>query len=429
MVLPRNKIKSTNKGSSSYSPLGVGGLFAWRYFRAKKTTNAINIISWISIVAIMVGTAALILVLSVFNGFEGLVKSLYSSFYPDMRVSPTAGKNITLTAKQLHQLRSVKGVRDVSLVVEEKALLTNGEAQANAVLKGVDEAYVAVAGVKDHIVRGEFSLGTADEPLLVLGAGVENAVGVQSDRSLEPLLLYTGKKGSVDMQNPLNSVSSGQVYAAGTFIIQQEFDNKYVITNLDFVQQMLGLSPETYTAAEIALVPGADEEDVQQAIKATLGNTYEVQTRYQQNRSLYSVMQSEKWVIYAILSLILVVAAFNMIGALTMLVLEKKLDISTLHALGGSRGLIQKIFLTEGLLLAGIGGGVGMLLALGIALAQIHFQLIPLQGGSFLISYFPVELHGADFLLVGVTVVVIAFIASWIPARKAAQQQFTLRSE
>ncbi|MGV3657936.1 MAG: ABC transporter permease, partial [Chitinophagaceae bacterium] len=260
-------------------------------------------------------------------------------------------------------------------------------------------------------------------------AGVENAVGVQSDRSLEPLLLYTGKKGSVDMQNPLNSVSSGQVYAAGTFIIQQEFDNKYVITNLDFVQQMLGLSPETYTAAEIALVPGADEEDVQEAIKATLGNTYEVQTRYQQNRSLYSVMQSEKWVIYAILSLILVVAAFNMIGALTMLVLEKKLDISTLHALGGSRGLIQKIFLTEGLLLAGIGGGVGMLLALGIALAQIHFQLIPLQGGSFLISYFPVELHGADFLLVGVTVVVIAFIASWIPARKAAQQQFTLRSE
>ncbi|MGV3656686.1 MAG: ABC transporter permease, partial [Chitinophagaceae bacterium] len=123
-------------------------MFAWRSFRAKKPTNAINIISWISIVAIMVGTAALILVLSVFNGFEGLVKSLYSSFYPDMRVSPTAGKNITLTAKQLHQLRSVKGVRDVSLVVEEKALLTNGEAQANAVLKGVDEAYVAVAGVK-----------------------------------------------------------------------------------------------------------------------------------------------------------------------------------------------------------------------------------------------------------------------------------------
>ena len=422
--------RSNNKtGATSFSPLGVGGLFAWRYFRAKKTTNAINIISWISIVAIMVGTAALILVLSVFNGFEGLVKSLYSSFYPDLKIGPTAGKNITLTAEQLQKLRSVKGIANISLVVEEKALLTNGEAQANTVLKGVDEAYVAVTGVKDHIVRGEFSLGTAEEPRLVLGAGVENAVGVQSDRSIEPLLLYTGKKGSVDMQNPLNSVSSGQVYAAGTFIIQQEFDNKYVLTNLDFVQQMLGLSPETYTAAEIAIAPGADVEDVQEAVSKTIGNSYQVQTRYQQNQSLYAVMQSEKWVIYAILSLILVVAAFNMIGALTMLVLEKRLDITTLHALGGSRSFIQKIFLTEGLLLAGIGGGVGMLLALGIALAQIHFQLIPLQGGSFLISYFPVELHGADFLLVGITVIVIAFIASWIPARKAARQQFVLRSE
>jgi len=429
MEQPHHKKAPAQKKTSPYSPLGVGGLFAWRYFRAKKTTNAINIISWISIVAIMVGTAALILVLSVFNGFEGLVKSLYSSFYPDLKIGPTAGKNITLTAEQLQKLRAVKGIKSIALVIEEKALLTNGEAQANAVIKGVDENYTYVAGVADHIVRGEFNLGTVDEPRLVLGAGVENAVGVQSDRSLEPLLLYTGKKGSVDLQNPLNSVSSGQVYAAGTFIIQQEFDNKYVLTNLPFVQQMLGLSPDTYTAAEIAITPGADVEDVQLAVKNTVGETYQVQTRYQQNQSLYAVMQSEKWVIYLILSLILVVAAFNMIGALTMLVLEKKLDISTLHALGGSRGLIQRIFLTEGLLLAGIGGGVGMLLALGIALAQIHFQLIPLQGGSFLISHFPVELHGADFLLVGITVVVIAFIASWIPARKAAQQQFVLRSE
>ena len=224
------------------------------------------------------------------------------------------------------------------------ALLTNGEAQANAVIKGVDENYIYVAGVADHIVRGAFELGTADEPLLVLGAGVENAVGVQSDRSLEPLLLYTGKKGSVDMQNPLNSVSSGQVYASGAFIIQQEFDNKYVLTNLPFVQQMLGLPPDTYTAAEIAIVQDGDEEEVQQGITAVLDKSYLVQTRYQQNRSLYSVMQSEKWVIYAILSLILVVAAFNMIGALTMLVLEKKGDITTLHALGGSRPFIQNIF-------------------------------------------------------------------------------------
>ena len=160
-----------------------------------------------------------------------------------------------------------------------------------------------------------------------------------------------------------------------------------------------------------------------------LGDKYLVQTRYEQNRSLYSIMQVEKWVIYAVLSLILIVAAFNMIGALTMLVLEKKQDISVLHALGAGQSFIQRIFLSEGLLLAVIGGGAGMLLALSLALIQINFKVIPLQGGSFLIDYFPVKLALADFLLVGFTVLTIALVASWIPARKAARQQFALRSE
>lgn len=379
--------------------------------------------------AITVGTAALILVLSVFNGFEGLVKSLYSSFYPDLKIVPAQGKQITLTPQQLARLRGVKGVENIARIVEEKTLLVNGEAQANAYLKGVDENYVSVTGVKDHVVKGVFDLGDADNPRLLLGAGIENAVGIQSDRNVTPLILYTGKKGSVDLQNPLNSVGSGSAYASGTFIIQQDFDNKYVITNIDFVKNLLGLPPDSYSSAEISLTADADEEDVQTAVGAALGNGYVVQTRYQQNRSLYSVMQAEKWIIYAILSLILVVAAFNMIGALTMLVLEKKLDISILHALGSTNGLIQKIFLSEGMLLAIIGGGSGMLLALIVALLQKQFHLIPLQGGSFLIDYFPVELHLADFILVGITVVVIAFIAAWIPARKAAQQPFLLRKE
>lgn len=160
-----------------------------------------------------------------------------------------------------------------------------------------------------------------------------------------------------------------------------------------------------------------------------LGKNYLVHTRYQQNQSLYSIMQVEKWVIYGVLSLILIVAAFNMIGALTMLVLEKKQDISVLHALGGSQSFIQRIFISEGLLLALIGGGAGMLIALLLAFVQINFKLIPLTGGSFLIDYFPVKLSLTDFLLVGVTVICIALLASWLPARKAAQQQFILRSE
>ena len=404
-------------------------LFAWRYFKAKKTTNAINIISWISIVAIIIGTAALILVLSVFNGFEDLVKGLYSTFFPDLKIFPVSGKQITLTQEQLQKLRSVKGVKNISLIAEEKALLQNGDYQSIVYLKGVDEHYKAVTTVADHVIKGEFNTGTEEQPLLILGSGIENAVGVQSDRNLSPLVVYLPKKTEVNLSNPLQSISADTINTSGTFYIQQDFDNKYAITNIGFVKKMLGMPDDRFSAAEIAITTGADEKEIQQSMKQLLGDKYLVQTRYEQNRSLYSIMQVEKWVIYGVLSLILIVAAFNMIGALTMLVLEKKQDISVLHALGAGQNFIQRIFLSEGLLLAAIGGGIGMFLAFSLAIVQINFKLIPLQGGSFLIDYFPVKLSLPDFLLVGLTVLTIALVASWLPARKAAKQQFELRSE
>lgn len=404
-------------------------LFAWRYFKAKKTTNAINVISWISIVAMLFGTAALILVLSVFNGFEDLVKGLYSSFYPDLRIAPASGKQLTLTPEQLQKIRTVKGVKALSLVVEERALLRNGESQSMINLKGVDEAYGQVTTVPQHMISGEFSVGTDERPLLVLGAGIENAVGVQADRNLNPLVVYLPRKGEVNLSDPFQSLSTDTVNTSGSFVIQQDFDNKYVLTNLQFVKTMLNMDANAYGAGEIAVQPGVDPEVVQSRLQSILGNAYSVQTRYEQNKSLYSIMQMEKWVIYAILSLILVVAAFNMIGALTMLVLEKKEDIGVLHAIGASREFIKRIFLTEGILLALIGGGVGMLLALLIAFAQMKFHLIPLQGDTFMIAYFPVKLNPWDFLLVGATVLVISLLAAFIPARKAANQQVVLRSE
>ncbi len=404
-------------------------LFAWRYFKAKKTTNAINIISWISIVVMMVGTTALILVLSVFNGFEGLVKSLYTSFYPDIKISPVAGKQLTLTQLQLDQLRSVNGIKNFSLIAEEKALLQNGDYQSIIYLKGVDENYNKVAGVAEHLIKGEFNTGDAENPLLVLGAGIENAVSVQSDRNLVPLIVYLPRKSNVNVTDPLQSINADTVNTAGTFIIQQEFDNKYAITNLAFVKQMLEMPEDNYTAVEIGIDPAINEDDIKNDIKKKLGKNYTVLTRYEQNRSLYAVMRAEKWVIYIILSIILIVAAFNMIGALTMLVLEKKADIRVLHSLGASSGLIQNIFLSEGLLLGFLGGGIGMLLALAIAFIQIYFKVIPLKGGSFLIDYFPVTLSALDFILVGCTVIFIAVIASYIPARKAARQQFVIRED
>jgi lipoprotein-releasing system permease protein len=411
-------------------------LFAWRYFKAKKTTNAINIISWISIVAIIIGTASLILVLSVFNGFEGLVKSLYTSFYPDVKISPISGKEVVLTPEKLQKIRSIKGIKALSLIVEEKALLQNKANDADSVdfqsivyLKGVDSNYTSVTTVADHLLGGDFNTGTEDQPLLILGAGVESAVHVQSESNIRPLVVYMPRKNAVNLDDPLQSLSEEAVNTSGTFIIQQDFDNKYAITNLAFVKRMLGMDADSYSGAEIAVMPGTDADDVRDEIKKEIGKNYLVQNRFQQNASLFSVMRIEKWIIYAILSLILIVAAFNMVGALTMLVLEKKQDISVLHALGASRSFIQKIFLSEGLLLAIIGGGAGMLLAFLIGFLQTKYHLIPLEGNTFMINYFPVKMVLSDFLLVALTVMVIALIASWIPARKAALQQFALREE
>ena len=411
-------------------------LFAWRYFKEKKTTNDINIISWISIVAIVIGTASLILVLSVFNGFEGLVKSLYSSFYPDVKISPSSGKQLTLTQEQIQKLKSVKGVKAISLVVEEKALLQNkayqsdsGDYQSIVYLKGVDSNYTSVTTVDEHLIGGNFNTGTVDKPLLILGAGVESAVHVQSESNVRPLAVYMPRKGDVNLADPFQSLSSEAVNTSGTFVIQEDFDNKYAITNLGFVKQMVGMAPDAYGGAEISVLPTADADDVRDEMKKILGKDYSVQDRFEQNASLFSVMRVEKWIIYAILSLILIVAAFNMIGALTMLVLEKKHDIGVLHALGASRSFIQRIFLSEGLLLGIIGGGTGMILAFLLGLLQTKFHLIPLQGNTFLIDYFPVKMVLSDFLLVALTVMFIALIASWIPARKAALQQFVLREE
>jgi lipoprotein-releasing system permease protein len=405
-------------------------LFAWRYFKAKKTTNAINILAWISIVAIVIGTAALILILSVFNGLEGLVKSLYSSFYPDLKVSAVQGKFITVTAEQLKKLHGFEGIRNFSLVAEEKALIQNldGNYQSITSLKGVDSNYTRVTGVADHIVKGNFETGNVDSPLLVLGAGVENALHVSSDRNLFQLKVYLGKRTNSRLLNE-GDLSTELINTSGTFVIQQEFDNKYAITNLDFVRRMLQLKPDEYGAIEIVLNDPTQATEQKNQLVQIFGAGYKIQNRYEQNQSLYSVMQLEKWAIYAVLTLLLLIAAFNMIGSLTMLVLEKQKDINVLIAMGTQRNFIQKIFLSEGLLIAIIGGVIGMVLALVIAWLQIHFKLISLEGGSFLIDYFPITLKISDFLLVGLTVLVIALLASWLPSRKAALNEFNLRSE
>lgn len=404
-------------------------LFAWRYFKAKKSTNAINIIAWISISAIIIGTSLLILVLSVFNGFEDLVKSLYSSFYTDIKVSPASGKVINITPEQLQKLKGLSGIKNYSLVVEEKALLQNGDYQSVVYLKGVDENYRYVSGVADNLINGSYELGNDEVPKLILGAGVEGALGIQADRNIFTLKIYLPRKSTTEQINLLEDISNDTIRSSAAFLIQQDFDNKYAITNIGFTKRAMKLGENEYSGVEIALQDPDASGSVRNQLRKIFGKEYLIQNKYQQNKSLYSVMNMERWVIYAISCLILLVAAFNMIGALRMLTLEKQKDIAALHAMGANSWFIQKIFLSEGFLLAIIGGLTGMLLAFIIALLQIKFHLIPLAGGSFLIDYFPVKLNPMDFLLVGATVFVIALLASWMPSRRASAQEFSLRSE
>jgi lipoprotein-releasing system permease protein len=402
--------------------------FAWRYFKAKKSTNAINIISWVTTGVIAFSTMCQVLVLSVFNGFEGLVQSLYSNFYADLKVLPAKGKTVTLTPEQIISIRKMNGVKGSSLIAEEKALLQNGEQQTVVLLKGVDANYPEVSGVPKNMYHGVFDPGTADKPKLILGSGIESAIGVESDKNLFPITVFLPKKTSEANSNPLAALSEGNATTSGSFAIQQDFDNKYVITNIGFVKQQMNYAPEEYSAVEVSLINPGQTDKFTEDLQKMLGSKYKVLTKFQQNASLYNSMRLEKWVIYAVLTLILIIAAFNMIGALTMLVLEKRKDISVLQSLGADKYLIKKIFLSEGLLLAITGAGTGIILALIICFLQVKYKIIKLVGNSFLIDYFPVRLVITDFILVTLTALIIAFGASWFPAKKASEQIFNLKA-
>lgn len=403
-------------------------LFAWRYFRSKKSVNAINIIAWISVLAIAVGTAALIIVLSVFNGFEDIVKGLYGDFYSDIRVMPAKGKIMDLSEHEKAEIFKMDGLKNASFFVEEKAVLVNGDFQTIATLKGVDNHYDEVNRIGSHMIRGKFTTGNTESPELVLGAGLSNAIGADPENPISnELVIYLPNKSASNFTD-LNAMHSYVLPASGIFSVQQEFDDKYAFTNLAFIQYMLDLPDSSYSGIEISLQPNVSTDVFKTQLSKLLGSEFTVQSRYEQNQSLYSIMEIEKWVIYGILSLILLVAAFNMIGALTMLVLEKQKDIAVLKAMGASNSLIQRIFLSEGLVLAAVGGISGMIVAFFVCYLQIKFHLIKLTGDTFIIDYYPVKINFMDFLLVGSTVFVVSMLAAWLPSRKAASQDYSLKT-
>lgn len=393
-------------------------LFAWRYFRGKYAFQAIQIIAWVSVFAIAIGTAALITILSVSNGFTEVVKSLYADFYADVRVSPKQGKFFSITDAQYQQIQKIKGVKAISKVVENRALLVKEGAQAVVLVKGVENSYTQINHISKYIKRGVVDFGNQEAPKLVMGIGIEQKIGAMQYDLGDSLLIYAVNRSgnTVTQIGQLNSLSAQE---SGVFSVQQEFDDQYVFTNASFAQYLFDVQAQEVTALEMAIETD-QEKEVLAAIQQVMGNGFWVRNKYQQNIDLYKIMQVEKWVIFCILALIMMVASFNLVGALTMLVLEKQKDIHVLNAMGATRWDIQKVFLLLSGVMAITGAFIGGGLASLFIWAQSKYHFIKLGGGSFVIDYYPIEPMAIDYIAIVLLVIVIAVLAGWIPSRKAA---------
>ena len=387
-----------------------------RYLVSKKSQNAINIISGISVLGVAVGTMALIVILSVFNGFDDLIKSLYSTFDPEIKITLSEGKTFSPVSPAFSEVRNHKNVWFFSEVLEENVLLRYGERQYISTMKGVDDEFVNITGLDTMIVEGEFMLKDKNRPYAVIGQGVAYYLGVGLT-FINPINVYSIKRtGNISM-NPEQAISRKFIFPSGIFSIEQEHNIRYIIVPILFARELLGYRDEV-SSIELKLQPGVNAELFQNEIIQILGNEFTVQNRNEQNALFYRIMKSEKWAIFFILTFILIIASFNIISSLTMLILDKKEDIRTLRNLGASDTLIRRIFLMEGWMISILGAICGLIIGSLIAWLQAKFGFIKLGGsGSFIIDAYPVVYKFTDVLKVFFTVLLIGFLAAWYPVK------------
>ncbi len=398
-------------------------LFAWRYFRSKKSTNAVNIISWVSVFAMAVGTAALITVLSVFNGFEYFIKDLYSNFYPEIKITAVQKSTFSISDSTCLSLRSIAGIKFVSKTLEEKILFSFEDNQAIATLKGIDTSYNLVTGIAKNVRYGRFNLADSGKlPNIVLGVGISNRLGA-SEESHEPITCYSFKReSSMQALDPTQMYNTNLFTIEGVYVLQDDIDNQYAFASLKAVQE-LAEKENQISSIEIKLKSNEQVNEVMLEIQKLFpAADFRVESRWMQNKTLYFILKSERWAVYAILTLMLLIASFNIIGSLSMLVMEKEKDIRILKSMGMENKDIQQIFLSTGVFLSLIGASIGCALATILLGLQQQFGFIKLgNADAFLINAYPVKMIPTDYVLVLVTVVFIAALASWIPARKASK--------
>ncbi|MBN1132524.1 MAG: ABC transporter permease [Bacteroidales bacterium] len=395
---------------------------ARRYLLAKKSQNAINIISTISVLGVAVGTMALVVVLSVFNGFDKVVKSLFNAFDPDIKITATVGKTFSPSGEAFDRIRNHSGVAAYSEVLEENALLMYGDQQHIATIKGADSVFVEVTGIDSMMVDGSMTLKDQNRPYAVVGQGVAYYLRIGLS-FVDPLFVYTIRRSSkVNLANPDESVKRRYIYPSGIFAIEQDFDSRYVIVPIEFARELLEYSDEV-SAIEVKLNPGKNPEQTQADFKNILGPDYRVKNREEQNELFYRIMRSEKYAIFLILTFILVIASFNIVGSLSMLIIDKKRDIKSLRDMGAGNKLIERIFIAEGWMISLIGSLIGLVAGTGISWVQDRFGLLKLQGsGTFVIDAYPVDIQIPDLILVWLTVLFIGFLAALYPVKQISKK-------
>jgi lipoprotein-releasing system permease protein len=400
---------------------------AKRYLFSKKSHNAINIVSGISVAGVAVVTAAMVIVLSVFNGFEGLVISLYNVFEAPIVIKPAEGKTLELSTIPTSEILATEGVVGYVEVLEESCLIRYRDKQYFARIKGVSDNFLELTDIDSMIVDGDPYMHVNGTPAALLGSGVAYHLSANVNDPINPLQVYVPKRGSSATIDPTKAFNVKQIYATGVFSIQADFDLKYVITPIRFARELLDHEGRV-SALELALDPKAKMETVREEIQDKLGSNYVVKDRFQQNELLYKIMKSEKWAVFMILSFILMISIFNVIGSLTMLIIEKKKDINILRSMGASEQLIQHIFILEGIFISMIGAIGGLILGLLVCWAQIQFELIKLNsGGNYIVQSYPVEVQAMDVLSVFLVVGTIGLLAAWIPVRKIIRPVDTVR--
>ncbi len=388
-----------------------------------KRFNAIQVLTLISIVTAIIISAAAVIILSVFNGLTLLLGSLNEVFYPDLKIEPAQGKVFSINKEQLNQLQQIQGIEGISEVVEEIALLEHNGYQIMAKVKGVDSLYAQVSDIEEGMFRGDFILQTPESNYAVLGLGLTNQLNLHYRDPLSVLTVYIPQRKKRFQLSPTGALGRVDIRVSGEFSIQQEFDNQYAFMPLTVLRPLLQYDDEV-SYLELKLSPQAKPKQIRQDVRAILGDNIAIKNREQQNESWYKVMRFEKWMSFAILILIMLIASFNLLSSLTMMVLDKQKDIGILKSMGLTDQQSGAIFRWQGLMIGLVGALIGGGLASILVLLQQQFGFIPLRG-SFVVDSYPIQLKLFDLVVTIFSVILISYLASIYPSLKVSQQQIS----